>query len=321
MSKLFNGRSELGDFKKFQENVIKNLRNSQLHRVNPIFTSGRYSLKSCGTDSEIFGVTSPNITTSEGSTINLAFLPDEGVHEEDMAKYEGVGFYYWIALLKEGIIVEQEYILVDYKIALEKETKIHRLEQAPFHVRLFCDVAKESLERPLVFIDDRLPLGLLVDVFTRYDYKRKKESNLSEIARRLLSKVNKDMKKRVEFICRNYTFKSALDEILKLSKQPIQAEFSYCLACGTEVAKEEMFCNSREVHGTKNPGNCRDKFHNWLRRRLGIGSLAAEREERELLYEELQNMIREVPFSAFETFQGKHRDLYDERRRGPKKRV
>jgi len=141
--------------------------------------------------------------------------------------------------------------------------------------------------------------------------KRKMELNLSEIARRLLSKVNKDMKERVEFICRSYTFKSALDEILKLSKQPIQAEFSYCMACGAEVAKEKRFCN----------GNCRDRFHNWLRRRRGlIDGLEDELEERERLYEELQNMIREFPFSAFETFQKKHRDLYDERRRGPKKK-
>ena len=325
MSNVSYSISGLGGFQEYQDKVFANLRNYQLHRINPIFTSARYSLKFYGTDREIFNVISSDITTSEGNTFSLAFLPDGGVHKEDMAKYEGVAFYYWIALLKEGIIVKQQYILVDSKIEEieEKETKIHRLEEAPFYVRLFCDAAKEFLERPLVFIEDRLPLGLLVDVFTRYDYKRKKESNLREIARRLLGKVNKDMKQRVEFICCNYKFKNALWEILKLSKQPINIDgFSYCLACGTQVAKEDRFCNSQEIHGRENPGNCRDKFHNWLRRRLDlIDGLEDEREERERLYRELQDMIRENPFSNFETFQDKHQDLYSKRRRGPKKKA
>lgn len=313
--------SELKDYEKFLEEVKSNLQYFNLKRINPIFTPVRYFVKSCGTDSDIFDATNPDSTTSEGRTINLRFLPDGGVHVEDLEELQGHNFCYWIALLKEGIIVKQEYMLVDNKIALETETKILRLEQAPFYVGLFCDAAMGSLPQPLVFIDDRLPLGLLVDVFTRYDYKRKKESNLSEIASRLLGKINKDMKQRVEYICRNYKFNDALWEILNLSKQSINIDFSYCLACGIRVAKKDRFCNSRETHGRANPGNCRDKFHNWLRRRLGlIGGLEDEHEERERLYEDLQKMISNNPFSDFETFRQRHRDLYTERPRGPKKR-
>ena len=315
-----NEDSGLKQFKKFMKNVILKLQNYQLKRINPIFKTARYSVRSCGTDRNIFDVINPDSTTSKGSTIQLKFLPDGGVHEEDLAKHEGHEFCYWIALLKEGVMVKQDYILVDNKIALETDTKILRLEQAPFYVGLFCEAAKESLQRPLVFIDDRLPLGLLVDVYTRYDYKNNKESNLREIAERLFHKVNKNTKHLVEYECRNRNFKDALLEILKLSKQCFNVDFSYCLACGTQVAVKKMFCNSQKTHDRTNSGNCRDKFHNWLRRRLNISGLEKECIKRDRLYEELQKMISNNPFSAFDTFRDKHPELYNKRRTGPKKK-
>jgi len=210
----------------------------------------------------------------------------------------------WTAWSKHRIVIEH--------LVVQSRYNILRLGEAPFYIRIFCKAARESFRSSIVFIVDGLPHELRVSVYPQRKYKMSKSEGLIKIAEHLLGSVDKKTQKRVKYICHNNTFKSVLDEILDLSKQPSNTDLSYCLACGADVKKEDRFCN----------GNCRDKFHNWLRRRLGlIGGLKDEREERELLYEELQNMIREFPFSAFEPFRGKHRDLYDERRRGPKKRA
>ena len=306
MEKKTNEDGKITQFEEFKEKLILKLQNYSLQKLNPIFEKAafhdyeqRIHVTFPILDVKIFPALHPFSTLAQPE-----YLPAPAKDKELIS---------WTAWSKHSIVIEH--------LVMQSRYEILQLEDVPFYIRLFCDAAKESFKSSIVFVADGLPSEFGVSVYPQRNYKRSKSEDLMIIAGHLLGKVDdKETQKRVKYICRNHPFRKVLDEILKLSKQPIQAELSYCLACGAEVAKEEMFCNSREVHGTKNPGNCRDKFHNWLRRRLGIGSLAAEREARESFYRDLQDIIIMTPLSAFETFQDKHRDLYDERPRGPKKR-
>jgi len=300
--------NELTQFEGFREKVIAKLQNYSLQKLNPIFAGGgaffdydeRIDVIYPNMDVKIFPALHPSSTLIQPEYLST---PTE---DRELTT--------WTAWSKHIIVIERSYTQSRYNI--------HELETVPFYIRLFCDAARESFKSSIVFIVDGLPSELRVSVYPQRKYKKSKVEDLILIARRLIDYTDEETKQRVELICLSDKFECAVDKILKLSKQPINTNLSCCLACGARIKKESKFCNSKNIHGKKNPGNCRDKFHNWLRRRLGIKGIEGEREERERLYQELQDTIRtDGPFNAFDTFQDKHRELYDERHRGPKKRV
>ncbi len=282
-----NNYRELSGLEKFKQNAISKLQNLSLYRLNPMFDQWR-----CSGDDYSIHIDFP--------VINFPVPKDAEPTT-------------WTAWSKERFVVERS----------DKQTKyrIHRLFDVPFYIRMFIDAARESFKYSIVFVSDGLHNELRVYVYPRNKHLKSKSEDLLTIAERLLGVVKKAKKQKVEYICRNYSFKAALDEILTLSKQPIDTNLSYCLACGDVTKRGNKFCESGSVHNSKTRVYCRDNFHNWLRRRLEItGGIEKERKEVERLYEELQHILQEKPFSAFDVLKSNHSELYDERRRGPKKR-
>ena len=312
MSRYHSDNNDLEDFENFRVKVITQLQNYKLSKINPIFdiTKNNFSNYNHRID-----ITYPILDIK----INPTFHPSSTLNQPRYlsAPTEDKELTTWTAYLKKG----NRFIVIAH-LTTQSKYEIYDPETTPFYIRLLLDAAMESFKSSIVFISDRLPYELRVSIYPRREYKKSKQEDLLWLAEQLLSKINKPIEKKVKRIS-GYPFNKAAYEILKLSGQPIKNNISFCLACGTRLkGKEKKFCKSNEVPKIENPGNCRDKFHNWLRRRLGAKDLTEEHRLRDHYYQELQDTIRmEGAYEGvFVIFRRDHPELYEARRPGPKKK-
>lgn len=188
----------------------------------------------------------------------------------------------------------------------------------PIYIRAFCEVIKKSFRNAIVQIVDQLPYEFFVTIYPPAE----REVSLKQLAAWTIRPMDRDTKEKIEGIIKNTkkSFKEALEEIIKHSGMALKSNFSYCLACGDLVDKGKKFCNAKEKFEERskknfkgNKDNCLNKFNYWLKARLGVESTEENGQKRKELYNELQQLVGQSPFTAYEKLKSRHPKLYNAR--------
>lgn len=219
----------------------------------------------------------------------------------------GLPHYGWFIV--DSLVIRSEDVPYWVKESSPNPYTVLLMKDAPFYIEVFYRVISKYYQKSLVYFDDDLPHYLGITIDTKFNLKTERKGILRRLAK---SYGLKDAVLDAIVERKDLTFKQSIDEIIKLSGSQVQADFSYCLACGNKIERGNKFCDAT-TRRYKNKDHCRNMFRYWLKSRLGITDIKEHTKLREKYFKELQSLIAVYPLSAFEDFKKRYPELYDRR--------
>lgn len=301
---MINNNGRLGNL----EEAINDALNSYgLKKLNPIFSDTlefRIERKTIHFQyPRIFNY--PKILQKKEDLVNKEayfFINDDGEVNKDLYPTCSSDWY----------IIEDIAIFLPIEFVRLTPIKYYLVSEAPIYIKCFSDAIRKFSKTCLIEFREILPLFLRIEIDTAYNFKKDRVNTLMHLTKWFVNDYDDSVRKEIDSISKDkdMPFKKAFDQIIKLSGQKKEIDFSYCLACGDFVSDGKKFCNAKKTKGYKNKDNCLNKFNYWLKARLGISNPVDRAKFRKKAYNELQMCISSYPLHGFEEFKGLHPRLY-----------
>jgi len=215
----------------------------------------------------------------------------------------------WIISIKDNVAIENAFE--------ENKSRFHIIDQIPIYLQLCCKLVKNNFDTDYVYISDNLPEMLFI-ILSKSKGVNQAFKIISLVSiYEFFSKQNDISNKTFEdiLIDNSLTFKQAIDKVTSLTSNKIKVNYSYCLACGIKTKQNKMFCDAINEGGLSNKDNCLNKFNYRLKSRLMILTTKERAHYRKRFFNELQELIKVYPLSAYEEFQKRHKKLYTRKSR------
>lgn len=227
----------------------------------------------------------------------------------------------WIAVGGLILRIEDTVASEECELILDKDY--------PVYIGSVLEAASYYARQSVVVIWDNLPISLIIEIKPSLKLKDQKEGWITDTARYFLKPeqivgLQEPLSKIIDN--QELDFRPAVQEIINLSGRRVRVGGSCCLTCGEPIeklntrAEPNFFCRAEWRYNKKtdtwpNRDNCRNKFRNWQKARLGLKHAAEQKKHRSLMYRELQDLFRSRPLTAFKDLQKNHPDLYKDGRK------
>jgi len=221
----------------------------------------------------------------------------------------------WFAYVSEGVIMKHYF---DPNLDRQVVKFYHAHDKGvPVYIKIIYDSVNIRWKNSLLQLNEQLPFSFSFSIKPKFNLKKERKEILKFLADSIIH-FNSNAKNKIDKIIESTStpFKKAIDNIVSLTEQSPEVNYSFCLACEKLLHNKKYdVCPRKDTSNSYKPWNCRNKLNSRIRARLGIKDKEEVKEKRDELYNDLQNYLLDSPLYGLEEFKKKYQVLYTRKKR------